>query len=85
MQTSTRAVTLTTRTGTFAPVLPVLVNVVLGQRAAQVRGLEVTAIDFSGQAARMTRRQFPVVKGMVVAQRDNQADLRPPPRWGLNE
>jgi hypothetical protein len=85
MQTSARVVTLTTKTGTFTPVLPVLVNVVIGKLAAQSRVTRAAAIDFSGQAA-PTRRQFPVVKvNGAVAKRDNQPDLRPPPRWGLNE
>ena len=81
METTSGTVgTMMTRTGTFTPVLPVVLNVVLGQRAK-----EAVAIDLSGHAAPV-RRQFPVVKANgVVAKRDQQADLRPPPRWGLNE
>ena len=73
METSGTAGTMTV-TKTFTPVLPVM------EVADRV------TIDLSGHAAPM-RRQFPVVKanGAKAAKRDNQSDLRPPPRWGLNE
>ncbi len=67
--------------------LPLVVNILLGQRGVHMPVSRMVASDFPvcGGRVRLPISEPANAKEAVVFQRDDVSDLRPPPRWGINE